>query len=568
MIWSTACLDWERRIVAGQSLVPCAPLFPDEAAAGLDVFGSLRIKDVAGQPRASDVCRPWLMEFVASVFGAYDPNAERQLIREFFLCVAKKNAKSTIAAGVMMTALIRNPRHSASFLILAPTKEIAGNSFEPASDMADAINQELAEAGEAPLFRVYRRERRILHLATRSELKIIAADSDTVGGTKATAVLVDELWLFGKRANAMSMFREAMGGLAARPEGFVIYLSTMSDDAPAGEFKAKLDYARQVRDGKVQDPAFLPIIYEFPASMLAAEAHRAPSNFYITNPNLGASVDVAFLDREFRKAQEAGEHALRDFEAKHLNVPVGLALLSNGWAGVEYWDAQAMPGLTLSAILARCEVATIGIDGGGLDDLLGLAVVGRERHTGRWLTWSRAWAHPIVLKRRQTIAAQLMDFAAAGEVRIVERVGQDIEELVSICREVADAGLLPEQHGIGIDPGNSHAVVDALSAAGFPAQQMAAVSQGWRLGGAIKLAERKLAEGALFHAGQAVMGWAATNAKVEPKGNAMLITKQASGSAKIDPLMAMFDAVELMARAPAAAASSPWDDPNFSLVAA
>lgn len=552
MNWSTACRDWQRRIVVGESLVPCAPLFADEAEAGLDVFRSLRIKDVAGQPRAGEVCRPWLTDFVGAVFGAYDPDAERQMIREFLLCVAKKNAKSTIAAGIMMTALIRNPRHSASFLILAPTKEIAGNSFEPASDMADAINKELEEAGEAPIFRVYRRERRILHLATRAELKIIAADSDTVGGTKATAVLVDELWLFGKRANAMSMFREAMGGLAARPEGFVIYLTTMSDDAPAGEFKAKLDYARQVRDGKVNDPAFMPVIYEFPADMLAAERHREPANFYITNPNLGASVDVAFLEREFRKAQEAGEHALRDFEAKHLNVPLGMAFRSNGWAGGEYWDQQADPAITLVAILARCEVATIGVDGGGLDDLLGLAVVGRERDTGRWLTWARAWAHPIVLKRRQSEAARLRDFAAARELRIVERVGEDLDELVSICAEVRDAGLLPEQHAVGVDPGNSHAVLDALSAAGFAPGQMTAVSQGWRLGGAIKLTERKLAEGALFHGGQSLMAWCVGNAKVEPKGNAMLITKQASGTAKIDPLMATFNAVELMARAPVA----------------
>lgn len=54
-----------------------------------------------------------------------------------------------------------------------------------------------------------------------------------------------------------------------------------------------------------------------------------------------------------------------------------------------------------------------------------------------------------------------------------------------------------------------------------------------------------------------------SNAKVEPKGNAMLITKQASssgtGAAKIDPLMALFNAVQLMSLVPASAGLSFWD---------
>ena len=51
-------------------------------------------------------------------------------------------------------------------------------------------------------------------------------------------------------------------------------------------------------------------------------------------------------------------------------------------------------------------------------------------------------------------------------------------------------------------------------------------------------AERKLADRTLVHGGQALMAWAVSNARVEPKGNAIVITKQASGTAKIDPLMA------------------------------
>lgn len=545
MEWSTSCLNWEKRILAGESLT-FPPLFPEEANAGLAIFKALRLVDVLNRPTLAEAGRPWIFDFVSSVFGAYDAESGRRLISEFFLSVAKKNSKSSLAAALMMVSLIRNWRDSAEFLILAPTVEIATNSFNPARDMVKA-DEELSD-----LMHVQEHLRMITHRGTGATLKVIAADSETVGGKKATGILCDEAWLFGKRNNAENMLREACGGLASRPEGFVIWLTTQSDEAPAGIFKQKLDYARGVRDGKIDDNSFLPVLYEFPDSFLKEKKYLDPKYWFVTNPNLNASVDVKFLDREFKKAQEAGDASMQGFLAKHLNVEMGMSLKSQRWAGADFWEAAAGE-VTLDIILERSEVIEIGIDGGGLDDLLGLAVIGRESSTGKWLAWTRAWAHEIALERRKSEAPKYHDFAKDGDLVIVEEIGQDIKQAGDIVRKCDASGLLDR---IGVDQAGIGAIVDELEQGDEKGQgaiehdRIVGIPQGWRLNGAIKTVERKVAEKSLVHGDQAMMRWCVGNARVEPRGNAISITKQASGTGKIDPLMALFDGASLMAMNP------------------
>ena len=541
--------------MARESLIPCEPLFPDVAGEAWERCSNFVMADVAGQPTFGDVALPWIKDFVLTVFGAEDPESGRRHINEFLLMVSKKNGKSSIAAAIMLTALLMNWRPSAELLILSPTKEIADNSYKPIRDFIKA-DDELQS-----ILKVQDYFRTITHLETGATLKVVAADSDTVSGKKASFVFVDELHEFGKQAKASNMLLEATGGLTSRPEGFVIYATTQSAEPPAGVFKAKLAYARKVRDGIVKDPKFLPLIYEFPQAMLEAKAYEDLENAYLTNPNWGASVDIERVTQLRHQAQEEGENEFKEFLAKHLNVEIGLNLRSDRWPGADFWEVSADTSLTLESLLERCEVVDIGIDGGGLDDLLGLAVVGREHETGIWLAWCHAWAHQSVLDRRKQEAPRLRDFAKSGELTLVKNIGDDVAEVVEIVVQVVNAGLLDK---VGIDQHGVGGILDALIGTDdepgpITMEQIVGISQGWRLHGAIKTAERRLAGKRLIHAGRPLMAWCVGNAKIVQAGNAVTITKQASGSAKIDPLMALFDAVQLLSLNPVATGRSFWE---------
>lgn len=186
--------------------------------------------------------------------------------------------------------------------------------------------------------------------------------------------------------------------------------------------------------------------------------------------------------------------------------------------------------------------------------MLGLAVIGRERETGRWLLWCHAWIHPIAIERRKAEAPRYRDFERDGDLTIVTSPGQDVIEVGNIVEQLEKTGLLDR---IGVDQAGIGDIPDEIIGRGLTIDRIPGIQQGWRLMGAIKTAERRLADGELVHAKQPLMSWCVGNAKVEQRGNAVLITKQISGSAKIDPLMATLNAVALMAMNPEPRGGAP-----------
>jgi phage terminase large subunit-like protein len=275
-----------------------------------------------------------------------------------------------------------------------------------------------------------------------------------------------------------------------------------------------------------------------------------PENFYSPNPNLGASVDENFLVDQAAKAERAGKSSVLLFEAKHLNMEAGMALRSDGWAGAEIWDRGLEPGLTLDVLLDRSEIVTVGIDGGGLDDLLGIGVIGRERGTKRWLAWAHALISPEGLERRKGNAEAYADFQADGDLTLIDQLPDDITFVVDVVKRIRDRGLLAQ---VGVDAAGIGAIVDALAEINITqdAEKLGAVRQGIALMGAIKTIERKLADRSFCHSGSRLMAWCVSNARVVPTPTAMRIARDEAGYGKVDPLMALFNSASLMSMNPA-----------------
>lgn len=141
------------------------------------------------------------------------------------------------------------------------------------------------------------------------------------------------------------------------------------------------------------------------------------------------------------------------------------------------------------------------------------------------------------------------DFIAAGELVIVENIGDDVAQAGVIAKRIFDTGKMPKQ-GFGLDRLGMPSLVDGLLESGIPETALIAVKQGFELSGYGMTLERKLAAGTFIPAKQELVKWAVGNAKGKISGNALMVTKQESGKGKIDPVIAMFNAAALMSSNP------------------
>lgn len=290
------------------------------------------------------ILEPWQRGLVGNLFGWMQPGGKRRY-RECFLFIPRKNGKTTLAAAILNYVLFCDGEKGAKIYCAAADRDQAALVFSLASAMARQ------DSHMSKLSRSFATNKTVKLLGTESFYRAISAEAGTKHGQNAHCVIIDELHAQKTR----ELVDVLTTGTAGRTQPIILHISTSDFEREGSICNEKHDYASKVRDGLIEDPAFLPCIYE----ATREDDWRDPKVWAGANPNYEISISREYLERECHKAQESPSYE-NTFKRLHLNIRTesfARWLTSEAWAACgdsEVWlddfaGAKCWAGLDLAS---------------------------------------------------------------------------------------------------------------------------------------------------------------------------------------------------------------------------
>ncbi len=279
-------------------------IFDEEAAQLACDFFPEMLHHVKGEWAGTPIIlEDWQKAVIGNTFGWKRPDGTRRY-REVFLYVPRKNSKTTMAAGIVVMSLFCDGEPGAEIYSAAGDRDQATLVYIPVREMI-AKEPRLSEQ-----CKVYTATKRILLNDNISYYTAISADAGTKHGYNASVVVVDELHVQPNR-ELVDVLKTSMG---TRRQPLMMYLTT-ADYKRKSICNETYEYACKIRDGVIENPAFLPIIYE----ATEKDDWTDEEVWKKTNPNYGVSVKPDFLRSEFQKAQDSPQFE-NTFKRLYLNI--------------------------------------------------------------------------------------------------------------------------------------------------------------------------------------------------------------------------------------------------------
>ena len=482
----------------------------DEAERVLRFFDFLRHSkgEWGGQ---AFILSPWEQAYLWVLFGWRKKDGSRRF-RISYLEVARKNGKSTLAAGVALY-LLDGDKEPGAEVYSAATKR----------DQAKIVHGEACRMVRASTMLkqfITVRTDNMFVLDTNSKFEPLSSDYNSLDGLNIHGAIVDEV--HAHKTRDLWDILETATGARRQPLMFAITTAGVSRQGICRELH---DYLEKVLDGSLEDDSFCGIIFT-----LDEEDDYTDERVWVkANPNLGVSVKLDDLRDKIRKAREAPA-ALNAFLRLHMNV----------WTQAETrWidpDAWAACGEQTPLEDLRKEPCYAGLDLSSTTDIS--AFVLKFPRTGDALGWF--WIPEDEMEKRER--RDRVPFSAwvrhgyveatPGNVIDYEYIRQRIKQVAAEFRGLRE---------IGYDPWNATQLAIQLEEDGF---QVVPVRQGFQtLSPAAKELEREIMSGELKHGGNPVLRWMAANVvlAIDPAEN--IKPDKAKSAERIDGIVALCMAI-------------------------
>ena len=298
---------------------------------------------------------PWhWADVVAPLYGWLRPDGTRRY-RRASIWVSKKNAKTELSAGLALYHLAGDKEPTPHVALAAVDRYQSSIAFDAAARMVRH------SPGLSGRLDVIDSRKRIVAGFCDGRLEALSADGPSKEGLSVSFMLRDELHAW--RDDSMAQALRYSGAARRQPLDLVISTAGVVEEGAVGLEEYR--YAQGVRDGAIEDLAYLPVIYQAPQ-----EADwREPATWRLANPAIGITVQEEELAEQCAAAQASPslESSFRRYRLNqwvhHTDRAVDLGV----------WDENDVHPLPASAFVGRSVFG--GLDLAAVSDMNSLVWV-------------------------------------------------------------------------------------------------------------------------------------------------------------------------------------------------
>jgi phage terminase large subunit-like protein len=457
---------------------------------------------------------PFQEKIVRDLFGWKYRDSGLRRFRTAYICLPRKNGKSTLISAIALYCTIALGEPSAESYVAAGSRQQAGIIFDVASSMVKADKQ------LSKHLKVFKNS--IVHEKSNSAFKALSSEASTKLGYNCSFLAMDE-FAFQKDASLYDALSTSMG---ARTEPLTICITTAGFNRESIAYKTE-QYGLKVSEGIIDDSSFYFVKYSCPLDVdwTSEEALR------IANPGLESGiVKMDYLKREQEKAikMPSFENAMRMY---YLNQWMSS---SSKWLSDQQWMGCDFGPINLQDYKGR--TAYCGLDLATVRDVSAFIILIPEDDKFIVVPYF------FVPKDNAFIRSRRDQVDYVGWAKEYEQTGMiltegDVTDYTYIEKKIKEVAEILNIKEIAYDRWNSSMLVTSLVSEGLP---MIPFGQGFAsMSTPTKELEKLILGKQINHQGNKVLRWMASNValKIDPAQNCKV--DKSKSTERVDGIVAL-----------------------------